>query len=170
MHGYYLCKISCNWSKMFIWKSEDHDCLEVFNFKEKEAQKTFFNLTNNNRDLVKVFETDKSLNVQTKKFVMCLNGFIQQSFRQAKITRKGDEKLEELYGKRRVLRSKTDDKSMEELEALEDNLAATYSESKAKKIRDELKAVNWEDGGFNPGKFWKLERNFPPNKETPQQQ
>ena len=149
------------------WKSDEHDCIEVFNFKEKEAQKTFFNLTNETRDLVKVFETDKSLNVQTKKFVKRLNGFIQQSFKKVKITRKGDEKLEELYNKRRVLRSKTDYKSMEELEALEDVLAATYSESMAKKIRDELKEVNWEDGGFNPGKFWKLEKKLSPKQRDP---
>ena len=56
---------------------------------------------------------------------------------------------------------------MEELEALEDVLAATYSESMAKKIRDELKEVNWEDGGFNPGKFWKLEKKLSPKQRDP---
>ena len=59
---------------------------------------------------------------------------------------------------------------MEELEALEDVLDATYSELMSKIIRDELKEVNWEDGGFNPRKFWKLEKKISNKKETPQQQ
>ena len=148
------------------WRSEDHDYVEVFNFKDKEAQKTFFNKTNETSDLVKIFDTNKPLNVQTKRVVKRLNGFIQQSLKKIQITTKGDTKIEELYNKRRILRNKTEEKSMDELEALEEVLAATYSESMAKKIKDELKKVNWEDGGFNPGKFWKLEKkkSYPQNK------
>ena len=37
----------------------------------------------------------------------------------------------------------------------------------AKKIKDELKEVNWEDGGFNPGKFWKLEKKLSPRQSDP---
>ena len=104
--------------------------------------------------------------MQTKRVVKRLNGFIQQSLKKIQITTKGDTKIEELYNKRRILRNKTEEKSMDKLEALEEVLAATYSESMAKKIKDELKKVNWEDGGFNPGKFWKLEKkkSYPQNK------
>ena len=55
--------------------------------------------------------------------------------------------VEDLYNKRRILRNKTDDKSIEELQHVEEKLAIEYSESMARKIRNELKEVNWEDGG-----------------------
>ena len=160
-HNIILTKLQLEWSENY------HDVVEVFNFKSKEAQETFFNKTNTTRDLIKVFESNKSLNIQTKKFVKRLNGFIQQCFKKSKITTKGDKKLEELYNKRRILRNKTDDKSKDDLEALEEELAENYSESMAKKIKDELKEVNWEDGGFNPGKFWKLEKKLSPRQSDP---
>ena len=141
------------------WATEGHDFVEVFNFKEKDSLKTFFDNTNETTELVDIFESNKSLKVQTKKFVKRLNGFIHQSFRKVKISNKGDQRLKDLYNKRRILQNKTDDKSIEELQHVEETLAIEYSESMARKIRNELKEVNWEDGGFNPGKFWKLEKS-----------
>ena len=91
-----------------------------------EGNDKFFKATNESNDLIKIFESNKSLNVQTKKFVKHLNGFIQQCFRKVKITRKGDEKFEIQYNKRRILRSKPDEKNREKLEALEEELAAKY--------------------------------------------
>ena len=37
----------------------------------------------------------------------------------------------------------------------------------ANKIREELKGVHWEDGGFNPGKFWKLDKKLSPRTCDP---
>ena len=67
-----------------------------------------------------------------------------------------------MYNKRRVLRNKTDIESIEELELREDEMAKKYFNSMANKIREELKGVNWENGGFNPGKFWKLDKKVSP--------
>ena len=76
-HNIILTKLQLEWSENY------HDVVEVFNFKSKEAQETFFNKTNTTRDLIKVFESNKSLNIQTKKFVKRLNGFIQQCFKKS---------------------------------------------------------------------------------------
>ena len=77
------------------------------------SQERFFALTNKTTDLTKIFETNKTLEVQTKKFIKRLDGFIHQSFQKIKITTKCDQRLEELYNKRRYLRNRSDPKSKE---------------------------------------------------------
>ena len=104
----------------------------------------FFKATENTDALSKIFDTNKSLEVKTKKFLKRLNGFIQDSFKKVKISEKYDHKLEELYDKRRYLRTKDDGESNLELEAVE--LAERYSDKMSKTIEDELKAVKGEDG------------------------
>ena len=57
---------------------------------------------------------------------------------------------------------------MEELEKLEDTLAEKYSESMYNKIKHEIKAMNAEEGGYNPGHLWKMKKKLSPRKkDTP---
>ena len=138
------------------WKSKSLETLEVFNFKDKESQLQFFNSTNKTEDLSKIFDSGKSLQVQTKKFIKRLNGFMNENFKKVKIKSTHDSKLEELYNKRRYLRIKNDDYSVNELEKVEAELAEKYSEKMYKKIETKLKAVKSDEGGYNLGHLWKL--------------
>ena len=118
--------------------------------------------------LKKIFETTKSLTLQTKSFLKRVNGYIHQRFKKVKIYTKKDHQLEDLYNKRRYLRTKEDQNSKEELEQLEEKLAQKYSESMYKKIKHELKAMNGEEGGYNPGHLWKLKKKLSPQqRDTP---
>ena len=81
--------------------------------------------------------------------------------------RKCDAKLEELYNQRRYLRTKKDEKSLEELEKVEDILAEQYSESMYKKIKSEIKVMSSEDGGYNPGHLWSLKKKLSPKHIEP---
>ena len=129
-----------------------------------ESQDMFFKATENTDALSKIFDTNKSLEVKTKKFLKRLNGFIQDSFKKVKISEKYDHKLEELYDKRRYLRTKDDGESNLELEAVEKELADRYSDKMFKTIEDELKAVKGEDGGYNPGHLLKLKKKLSPGQ------
>ena len=51
---------------------------EVFNFNDTDSLKMFKTLTTETDQMSKIFDTDKNLNVQTKKFIKRLNGFINQ--------------------------------------------------------------------------------------------
>ena len=73
----------------------------MFKFKDKESLDTFKKLTTYSNQLSKIFETDKDLNLQTKKFLKRLHGFVNQLFKKVKITNKIDKVLERLYDKRR---------------------------------------------------------------------
>ena len=127
----------------------------------------FFKATENTDALSQIFDTNKSLEVKTKKFLKRLNGFIQDSFKKVKISEKYDHKLEELYDKRRYLRTKDDGESNLELEAVEKELAERYSDKMFKTIEDELKAVKGEDGGYNPGHLWKLKKKLSSGQNDP---
>ena len=111
------------------WNATEDDPIEVINFKDKVGQEKFYEATNDTEDLTKIFESNKTLQVQTKKFLKRLNGFIHQSFKKVKIVRKFDAKLEELYNVRRYWRSRSDENSKEELEKVEKELAEKYSET-----------------------------------------
>ena len=78
------------------WCISADEPTEVFNLKDKVSQERFFALTNKTTDLSKIFETNKTLEVQTKKFIKRLDGFIHQRFQKIKITTKCDQRLEEL--------------------------------------------------------------------------
>ena len=94
----------------------------------------------------KIFETNKPLEVQTKKFIKRLNGFINSCFKKVKIETTVDYKLEQLYDKRRYQRSTDDDKSKIALEDVEEELIDRYSERMYHKIRDEIKVINNTEG------------------------
>ena len=144
------------------WKTKADKPLEVFNFKDKLSQDKFHKLTSETNHLTKVFDTDKKLEVQTKKFIRRLNGFVHESFKKIKIVSKSDTRLEDLYNKRRYLKSKDDKESEEALERVEDELAERYGETMYQKIRKEVKAMSCEEGGFNPGKLWQLKKKLSP--------
>ena len=127
----------------------------------------FYKVTNDKKDLTKIFETNKTLQVQTRKFFKRLNGFINQCFKKVKIARKSDAKLEELYNQRRYWRSQSDETSKEELEKVDNELAEKYSETMYKKIMSEIKVMSSEDGGYNPGHLWKLKKKLSPRHMEP---
>ena len=57
----------------------------------------------NNRS--KIFDSDKDLNTQTKKFLKRLKGFVSESFQKVKITNKPDNNLNKFYDLRKILRT-----------------------------------------------------------------
>ena len=130
------------------WKITANNTIEVFNFKDKQAQEKFFQATNNTNELINIFNNDKPIAVQTKKLIKRINGFIHQCFKKVRISTMGDNKLEDLYNKRRYYRSKNDN---DNLEIIENKLAEMYSEKMYSKIQEEVKGYNTKDGGFNPG-------------------
>ena len=118
--------------------------------------------------LSKIIETDKPLHIVTKKVLKRLQGFVHQSCKKVKIVEKVDQQLEALYNKRRLLRTLTDDKSVEELEEVENELSEKYSEVMCKKILGEIKDIgDSADGGFSSAKLWKLKKKISPRLSEP---
>ena len=91
-----------------------------------------------------------------------IHGFINLCFKKVKIETTEDYKLEQLYDKRRYLGTKDDEESKEALEDVEEELADIYAERMYHKIKDEIKVMNNEEGGYNPGHLWKLKQKLSP--------
>ena len=161
-HNTITAELNINWNENYTAKS-----IEVFKFNDKDSLKTFKELTSNTNQLSKVFENNKDLNVQTKKFLKRLKGFVSESFKKVKITNKPNKELERLYDKRRILRSQKNDLAKKELATVEKELADKYGEQMYKYIKEEIECIDSEDGGFNSGKLWKLKKKLSPSNFDP---
>ena len=62
--------------------------------------------------------------------------------------------------KRRLLRTKTDNDSKIALEEVENELAEKCGEKMFHKIKNEIKGLNGEEGGFNVGYLWKFNKKL----------
>ena len=73
-----------------------------------------------------------------------------------------------MYEKKTQLSNKNDEESKKKLEEVELKMAERYSEDMYKKIHEELKGMNSEDGGWNLGYLWKLRNKLHPRPVDPQ--
>ena len=122
--------------------------------------------TDNTTELSKIFDKNDDIDKLTKKFLKRLDGFLHKIFKKIRVTKKVDKKLESLYTMKSELRNKTDFESKKKLAKIEEEMADTYSEEMFIKIRDELKGINREDGGWNSGYLWNLELKYLLNQQS----
>ena len=78
-----------------------------------------------------------------------------------------DKVLEDLYKKKAALANKKDPESIKLLEEGEKYMEEKYSEDMYGKIKEELKGINYEEGGWNSGHLWKLRRKISPRPVDP---
>ena len=150
------------------WSPTENRVIEIFKFKDKAALEKFKFETTYTDKLSKLIDTDKPLDVVTKKFIKRLQGFIHKCFKKVRIVEKEDKKLEALYNKRRILRSNNDEASQIKLEEVEKELCEKYSEVMCNKIMGELKDMgNCEEGGYNSGKLWQSKKELSPRFVQP---
>ena len=57
----------------------------MFNFKSLECQEEYFKLTENNRELVKCFQTEENIEKQSDAWFKALNIYFHQSFKKTRI-------------------------------------------------------------------------------------
>ena len=145
------------------WKNEVKcNKIEVFNFKDDIGMKKFKEKTSNNTTLSLIFENEKDIEGQAKKFLKRFTGILHQCFKKIKITptTKRENELGNLLDKQKVLKSKKDEQSKIELEQIEEQLAEKLSEEFFGIVKDEVAMINSEEGGFNSGHLWKLKKKL----------
>ena len=156
----------CSFSFTFNPHIKKHKT-EVFNFKDKRGQEKFKSLTTGNKRLSSIFEEEGDLNVATKKFVKTLNRLFHQSFRKIRIRDIQNKDIAELFNKRRILRTKEDVISKQELKNVEEELALKCAKENFIKITKEFKDIKCDEGGYNAGKFWMLKKKLCPRAMDP---
>ena len=137
------------------------------NLKNREGLEKFKEATSK-EVLTSIVSRDNDANTLTKKFMKQINGLIHECFKKIRITENNDsDDIIKLFDKRRKLRTKTDEISIKELKIVEENLAEKCAETNYKHIKEELKDIECDEGGFNVGKLWKLKKKLCPYKKDP---
>ena len=117
--------------------------LEFFNFKNKECQETFYNLTDQTKRFTECFENDLPFEEQAKNWERTLNSFFHQSFKKVRMTEKRvvETKVSKLLEKRKELKlrkkknQELDDEDLDnEFKEIEKEIAEECSEENRKKV------------------------------------
>ena len=136
------------------WNNEEPQREDVFNFKDKDSLKKFKYNTTNTTKLSEVFDSDRDLESQTKKFLKLLKRSIHTSLKKVKVIKTRESEYDKLYKKWKAARNKEDPKSKEEAEDLETELADKHAEGILEKVRTEIINIQYEEGGLNSGNLW----------------
>ena len=156
-HNSVITYMNTTWNK-----NENSNRIEIYNFKDKNGLYKFREMTSKDKFLSEVFlDESKTIHTKTKKFINRLNFCISQCFRKIRIKQtKHNKDMEELFKKRRILRTKTDRVSQLALEQVEDKLSEMCSEDNLKIIQKACAGLSCENGGINASKLWQLKKKL----------
>ena len=119
-------------------------------------------MTSQDNFLSEVFHIeDKNIEVQRKQFIKRLGYCVSRCFQKIRIkgTRR-NKALDELFNQRRILRTKKDAQSVENLQTVENKLSAMCAEENMKLIKEACGSISCEEGGMNPAKLWQLKKKL----------
>ena len=114
-HHVLYSKLKFKWSKKL-----QRQKIELFNLKNSECQTKFKEVTSSSDFLSSVFDSSSDLNSLTIKFLKRLKGCLHESFKKIKVSDRPNKELEELFDRRRILRSKDDVISKQDLKEVEE--------------------------------------------------
>ena len=129
----------------------------MYNLRNLNCQKLFKKHTDNT-NMAKIFESSENLDKCTKKFLNYLDGSIKKCFTKHRTTIKGNNKLENLFEKRRVIKDKDETGKEELLKSVEQDIANEACDQ----VYENIKGLNSESGGYNPGHMWRLKSKIIP--------
>ena len=147
--------------KAELKKEEPRSRIEIYNFKDKDGLEKFLKITSKDTFLSSIFKEEGSIEAQTKIFLKTLKYCIRQSFKNIRIKgSKRNKKLEDLFNKRRIMKNKKDETSVQMLKNVEDKLAEICAEDNLKIIVEACEGLTCEEGGVNVAKLWKLKKQL----------
>jgi hypothetical protein len=136
--------------------------------KNKEGQAKFKAMTSKPGILSAIFkDKQKDLENLTKTFLKKLDRCLHQCFTKIRVKDIENKELENLFNQRRILRSKSDKTSIEELNKVNKKLEEVCAEDNYRKIKQEIKDIESEEGGMNAGKLWSLKKKLSPRGHDP---
>ena len=152
------------------------DRKELFNFKNVECQKAFFQKTEHSELLTKCFLNKKSSENQSKDWFKILNGYFYECFRKIRCKQSFSSKnpvVKLLEERSRLVQSikMAEENDGEELEVklseLEMEISKLCSEENRKKVVENFQTLSNTDGSTNINGLWNLKRKvFPKNAES----
>ena len=165
-HNVEILEVSLKFSNM---KAER---IEVFQFKNRNSQLEFKNLTTNTTDFSSCFSNNLSFEDQARKWKRVLNDYFHKAFKKVRVTnkhKKRESQINDLIERRRKLKSKQvlSEKDEEEVEDIEEKIAEKCQEENRQKVMDNFSEMNGVDGNLLHQGVWKTKQKlFPKIKPT----
>ena len=153
----------------FNEKTKPHvkEKLEVYNLKNKDCQKRFKEFTTNTKMFSTVFENGESeVDVLTKRLMKKIDGAIAKNFRKNRVNQKQDEEEIKLFDRRRDLKDKMDEESINELKDTNEKLANKAAENFIK-LQKEICDAKENGTKINAQKIWKMKKKLCPRARDP---
>ena len=154
---------------------------EIFNYKNEECQRKFFEVTNNTSKLSSCFKLNTDFSKQSKCFFKTLNGTFQQCFTKIRITNKTKKNSEpkddvsifldlktklQLFEK--CAKSETGKLFVEnQIVDVERKITKLTAIKNAMKIKEHINYLQTKGGSFSQIGLWKLKRKLLPRKVDP---
>ena len=160
-HNVLIAKFNC-----IIEGLENKKKHEVYNLKNIECQKKFYEYTSNKRMLSSVFDAQEDLNLLTHRFIKKLDGCIKMCFKKVRLSNTKETEEEKLYNKLAMLKLKDDDESKEAVANVIEDIAKA-AEAKYTKVMEELSKMKPDEGKIDAQKFWKIKKKLCPKSREP---
>ena len=151
------------------------DRIETFNFRNKECQDKFYEITNKNNMLSACFLKDGNFKAQAGKWFKVLNGTFHKAFRKIRhSTKNKSTQVSIMLENRRDIIKKmkncSEDESeglQEELNEVEDKVCELVASDNHAKVVDNFQSLTDQSGRLHINGMWNLKRKvFPKNKES----
>ena len=85
--------------------------MEILNFKDKNGLKRFKGITEESTKLFSVFDTNDTIEVQSKRFLKELDRISHQFFKKIRVKASNNKEIDKLFGKQKQFKHKEDKKS-----------------------------------------------------------
>ena len=171
-HNPLFCQFSIKYKKESIKK----DRTSYYNFKNCKNQEEFFLKTNNSSNLKKIFQTNLCLEQKLELFLQELDGCFASSFQKIRVTTKvKTDSIKELIKVKTSLRIiiknvvNANMKSfiLNKIHHIEQILEEYSGHENSERVKDYVKQLESETGGFNQLGMWKLKSKLCPKPPDP---
>ena len=146
--------------------------IEIFQFKNRDSQVIFKELTTNTTDFSSCFENNFSLEDQANNWKNVLNDYFHKAFKKVRVTSKNKVKksvVNDLLERRRKLKSKqvVSERDEEEIELIEEKIAEKCQEGNRRKVMENFGEMDGVDGNLVHQGIWKTKKKlFPKTKPS----
>ena len=154
---------------------------EIFNFKNKECQRMFFDVTDNSTKLSSCFQSTKDFQGQSKSFFKNLNRTFYQCLKKIRITNKSKKENQLTDDFQKCLDMKANLKTFStmaksefakytikmKIEQIEEKILKITSEKNAKKITEQISQIQTLDGSFSQTGMWNVRSKLFPRLIDP---
>ena len=141
---------------------------EFFDFKNRNSQVLFKDLTTNTTVFSECFKNDLKFEEQASKWKKLLDEYFHKAFRKVRISNKNKTKssnIQELIQKRKNL--KKQNVPEETIEEIEDKIAEFCQEANRNKVMENFNEVDGADGNIAHHGIWNVKRKIFPKIKPP---